>query len=92
MAQTEAPIFLVVRSPIRNPIRVFGYREYMLFELLQGDSFVNRYTVIENMEIARVKIYDLFAFGILYISVPYVPFFWYCPIEDRRVARNFMNR
>src|SRR5262245_28771307 len=91
MAQAKTPIFLVIRSAIRNPIRVFGRGEKMFLQLRERKLGVDRSAVAHDVEVALFEVDDFFAAGVLNIGIADVPFFGYRPVEHFGSAGNLMD-
>src|SRR5436190_291874 len=72
--EAESPVFLIVGSPIRNPIWMRGQTEQVLFQSGERHPAVNRHTVVDHVKIRFLKINDTLAGGALHISVVNVPF------------------
>src|SRR6266850_7085418 len=51
LRKAESPTFLVVGSPIGNPIRALRNREEMLFQFRKRDAALNGDAVIDDVQI-----------------------------------------
>jgi len=60
-------------------------------QLGQRHRFANGSAVIQDVEVARLKIHDAFTGCILYIGVPDTPFFGDGPVENLGSRRHFRD-
>src|SRR5271168_1262255 len=66
-------------------------REQVRLQVRERHGLVQRRGVIQNMQVAPLKINDLRPVWSFDIGVPDVPFFRYGPVEDRRSGGNFRD-
>ena len=62
----------------------------MLLQLGQGQSSVDRRTVVQDMKVTDIEVDDLLASGILDERIPYIPFARDPPVEDPGAGANLV--
>ena len=90
VSHAEAPVFVVVRIPERNPVGMRGNGKYVLLQLTQGKATLHRHAVTYHVEARFPKVDDTFSTRIRDISITDIPLFGHSPIENRRASRNLM--
>ncbi len=87
--QAESPALLVVRRPVRNPIRMRRQRKEVLFQFRQPHPLPHRHAVVHHVQIRLLEINHPLAVRILHVGLADVPFFGDRPIEYLRSRWHF---
>ena len=91
MTQAESPIALVIGCAVRDPIGMVRKSEEVRPKLLKTHFLMNRYAVIEDVQVRLLEIDNAFASRILYIGISNVPFEGHGPVEHLSPRRNFVH-
>ncbi len=75
--ETKPPVLFVVRSSIRDPVRLRWEGKQMRLEFAQRHRRADRLAVIHGVQITFLEIHNSLPVRVLDIRVPNIPLFWH---------------
>ena len=82
VADAKSPGLSVVRGAIGDPVRLLRQCVQMRPEFIQGQTAMERHTIVDYVQVVTPEVDDAFPVPVLDIGVANIPLAWHGPIED----------